>query len=87
MRSLFWLLEANCISNLSPNHTLQLTTLRTSVRESQLHFDFCGDSLTDVHQGQVENAEVQNQSTKPKYKTEVRKPLWFSYAISKIYYT
>ena len=32
-------LEANCISNLSPNHTLQLTTLRTSVRESlQLHF-------------------------------------------------
>ena len=29
----------NCISNLSPNHTLQLTTLRTSVRESlQLHF-------------------------------------------------
>ena len=28
-------LEANCISNLNPNHTLQLTTLRTSVRESQ----------------------------------------------------
>ena len=32
-------LEANCISNLSPNHTLQLTTHRTSVRESlQSHF-------------------------------------------------
>ena len=36
-------LEANCISNLNPNHTLQLTTLGTSVRESlQLHFNFCG---------------------------------------------
>ena len=32
MRSLFWyILEANCISNLSPN---QLTTLRISMRES-----------------------------------------------------
>ena len=32
-------LEANCINNLNPNHTLQLTTFRTSVRESlQLHF-------------------------------------------------
>ena len=29
----------NCISNLSPNHTLELTTLRTSVSKSvQLHF-------------------------------------------------
>ena len=27
-------LEVNCISNLSPNHTLQLTALRTSVSES-----------------------------------------------------
>ena len=45
--NLFWVknekfilvLEANCISNLSPNHTVQLTTLRTSVRESlQLYF-------------------------------------------------
>ena len=27
-------LEANCISNLGPNHTLQLTTHRTSVTES-----------------------------------------------------
>ena len=36
MRSL---LKANCINNLSPNHTLQLTTLRTSVKESsQTHF-------------------------------------------------
>ena len=32
-------LEFNCISNLIPNHTLQLTTLKTSVSESlQLHF-------------------------------------------------
>ena len=27
-------LEVKCISNLSPNHTLQLTTLRTAVSES-----------------------------------------------------
>jgi len=27
-------LEVNCISNLSPNHTLQLTILRTTVSES-----------------------------------------------------
>ena len=32
MTSLLWY-EANCINNLSANHTLQLTTLRTSVRE------------------------------------------------------
>ena len=33
------LVLVNCISNLSPNRTLQLTTLRTSVSESlQLHF-------------------------------------------------
>ena len=30
----FLVLEVNCISNLSLNHTLQLTTPRTSVRES-----------------------------------------------------
>ena len=36
VRSLF---KVNCISNLNPNHTLQLTTLRTSVSESQqLHY-------------------------------------------------
>ena len=36
VRSLF---EVNCISNLKPYHTLQLTTLRTSVSESlQLHY-------------------------------------------------
>jgi len=33
-------IEVNCISNLSPNHTLQLTTLITSASKSlQLHFD------------------------------------------------
>ena len=49
VRSLF---EVNCISNLKPYHTLQLTTLRTSVSESlQLHYKiwcFCGDSVADV---------------------------------------
>ena len=52
---LILVLEANCISNLSPNHTLQLTTHRIPVRES-LQSDFtkmmlltkAGDSLTDV---------------------------------------
>ena len=35
MRSLaISVLEVKCISNLSPNHTLQLTTLRTAVSES-----------------------------------------------------
>ena len=55
MRSLFLVLEAKCISNMSPNHTLQLTTHRTSVRESlPSHFTKmmlltkAGDSLTDV---------------------------------------
>ena len=28
---LVYILEVNCISNLSPNHTLQLTTLKTAV--------------------------------------------------------
>ena len=45
-------LEANCISNLSPNHTLQLTTVRTSLRESlKLHMMLlinAGVSPTDV---------------------------------------
>ena len=36
--------ETNCISNLSPNHTLQLTTYKTSVRESQL----CGPHAVKV---------------------------------------
>ena len=31
-------LEVNCISNLSPNHTLQLTTLRTFVRVTKTAF-------------------------------------------------
>ena len=31
----FLVLEVNCISNLSPNHTFQLTTLRTAARESR----------------------------------------------------
>ena len=34
LRGLFLVLEVNCISNLSPNHTLQLTTLTTSVNDS-----------------------------------------------------
>ena len=52
----FGTIEANCISNLSPNHTLQLTIHRTSVRESlPPHFTKmmllackAGDSLTNV---------------------------------------
>ena len=48
------ILEVNCISNLSPNHTIQLINLRTSVREAlQLQpllmlLIKAGDSLTDV---------------------------------------
>ena len=34
IRNSILVLGVNCISNLSLNHTLQLTTLRTSVRES-----------------------------------------------------
>ena len=52
MRSLFFALEVNCISNLSPNHTLQMTTLITSVSKSLQLLSkiwlFCGDSLADV---------------------------------------
>ena len=50
---LILVVEVNCTSNLSPNHTLQLTTIKTSVRS---HYNcisnlscFCGDSsFTDV---------------------------------------
>ena len=44
-------LEVNCISNLSPNHTLQLTTLRTYVRVTTTTLKNvikAGDPLTDV---------------------------------------
>ena len=49
MKKILWYLEVNCISDLSPNHTLKLTTLRTAVSKLlQLHFKcFCGDSLSD----------------------------------------
>ena len=45
-------LEATCISNLNPNHTLQLTTLK-HLWESHCNYTsniwcFCGDFLTDV---------------------------------------
>ena len=51
---LILVLVVNCISNLSPNHSLQFTTHRTSVQSLQPHFKKimlltkAGDSLTDV---------------------------------------
>jgi len=44
-------LEANCITNLSPNHTLQLTIFRTAVSESlqkKKYDDFVVILLTEV---------------------------------------
>ena len=56
---LILVLEANCISNLAPNHTLQRTTHRTSVREllpshftKMMLLTKAGDSLTDVQWSQ-----------------------------------
>ena len=72
-------IEVNCISNLSPNHTLQLTTLRTSVSESlQLHFNafvvilsqmFCGslylqdDARSLIHAGFLSGCLMQLANT------------------------
>jgi len=49
--SSFWYLRLiACISNLSPNYTLQLTTLKTSVRESLQKYDAFDDKLVTLSQ-------------------------------------
>ena len=96
-------LEVNCMSNLSPNHTLQLTTLRTAVSHYKKNvWWFCGDSLAlvtisaryycmlfDVHAGVTSfNDACYDQWLLHLQDWKVLElPLWLSYAISKIHNT
>ena len=59
-------LEANCISNLSPNHTLQLTTIGTFVRVSlQLRRVQMYDAFALIQAGAISPSVVTNPLQDP----------------------